>query len=303
MIARTALVAGILLSLVTAAGSARADDAPQLEGFRAEVYRTVSDVELKLYIREPEGHTADDSRSAIVFFFGGGWKSGSPTQFEQHCIELAKRGMVAITADYRVLSRHRTAPRDAVEDAKAAIRYVRENADRLGIDPKRIVASGGSAGGHLAAATALVPGFDPKDTDVSSRPNALALFNPAVMLAPLDGVNPLGEEKAADIAERTGGKPIEISPIHHVREGLPPTIIFHGTKDTAVPYETITLFAERMKEAGNRCLVDTYEGRPHGFFNYKRSKEDYAATMRRLGGFLVDHGFLADPDDADAESE
>jgi acetyl esterase/lipase len=263
-----------------------------LPGMRGETYKTVGDVELKLYVREPEGHTADDARPAIVFFFGGGWKSGSPTQFYPHCVALAERGMVAITVDYRVSSRHRTTPQDAVEDAKAAIRYVRTNAERLGVDPKRIVAAGGSAGGHLAACTGLVPGFEGEETSVSSRPNALALFNPAVMLAALDDANPLGENKAAEIAQRMGGDPISISPIHHVAKGQPPTIVFHGTNDDAVPFPSIVLFAQRMRAAGNRIDLDAYPGRAHGFFNYTRGRDDYASTMRNLDAFLVRLGYL-----------
>lgn len=282
----------IVLSLTSAAF---ADDA--IDGFRAEVYRTVGDVELKLYVKQPVEHSAGDERPAVVFFFGGGWKNGSPTQFEPHCNDLAKRGLVGITADYRVLSRHGTTPQDAVADAKAAIRYVREHAKRLGVDPDRILAGGGSAGGHLAAATGIVPGHEPKEAEPSSVPNALALFNPAVMLAPLDGENPLGAEKAADIAKRTGGDPVGISPIHHVRKGQPPTVIFHGTKDTAVPFATIELFQRRATAAGNRCVVHAYEGRPHGFFNLKRSKEDYASTMKQLDAFLTDLGYVTARDE------
>ena len=93
--------------------------------------------------------------------------------------------MVTILADYRVLNRHGTDARIAISDAKSAIRWVRENASALGIDPTRIAASGGSAGGHLAAATSVVSGFDSRqdNLEVSSKPNALALFNPVLQLS------------------------------------------------------------------------------------------------------------------------
>jgi acetyl esterase len=113
---------------------------PNLPGARPETYKTVGDIKLNLYVFTPEGHQASDKRPAMVFFFGGGWTNGSPGQFEEHCKYLAGRGMVAITADYRVASRHNVKAITCVADAKSAIRYVRTNAARLGIDPSRIAA-------------------------------------------------------------------------------------------------------------------------------------------------------------------
>ncbi len=82
------------------------DYPPKLAGAKSEVYKTVGDTKLRIYVFEPEGHTSSDRRTAIVFFFGGGWNNGSPKQFEHHCRYLASRGMVALTADYRVRTRH-----------------------------------------------------------------------------------------------------------------------------------------------------------------------------------------------------
>src|SRR5439155_355871 len=79
---------------------------PKLDGAEIETYKTVGDTKLNLYVYYPPGHKASDKRAAIVFFFGGGWTGGSPGQFEQHCKHLASRGMVAMTADYRVASRN-----------------------------------------------------------------------------------------------------------------------------------------------------------------------------------------------------
>jgi acetyl esterase len=194
---------------------------PEMTGSRVEVYRTIGDVKLNAYIFEPKGHAKTDRRPAAVFFFGGGWKGGTPGQFLPQCLHLAARGMVAISVDYRVKSRLNVFPQDCVRDAKAAIRWVRANAERLGIDPDRVVAGGGSAGGHLAAATALLPGFEDEDNKgVSSMPNAMLLFNPAVVMAPVDGhPDLLTAEKFADIAERCDGRPQEVSPYHFVRAG------------------------------------------------------------------------------------
>ena len=117
--------------------------------FRAA--KTVGEIQLKLHVFSTEG--GGRRRPAIVFFFGGGWVGGNPSQFFPHCEHLAAKGMVAVSAEYRVKSRHQATPFDCVEDARSAVRYLRGHARELGIDPDRIAAGGGSAGGHLAAAT------------------------------------------------------------------------------------------------------------------------------------------------------
>ena len=275
---------------------------PEMPGASVEVYREVKGVKLNAYVFTPPGHRASDRRAAVLFFFGGGWKGGSPGQFLPQSLYLAQRGMVAIPCDYRVSSRHGVIPQDCLRDAKAAIRWARANATRLGIDPDRIVAGGESAGGHLAAAVALVPGFeDGGHTNVSSMPNALAVFNPAVVLAPVEGQpGLLSDEKIADIRARTDGRPQEISPYHFVRAGLPPSILFHGTKDEAVPFPTVELFAKAMIAAGNRCELKAYEGQPHGFFNPGRGKGEpreeasrcFHRTIRELDEFFVSLSYL-----------
>lgn len=262
---------------------------------RVEVYKTLGDVELKLYIVEPENHRADDKRPAIVFFFGGGWRSGSPVQFAQQCKYLASRGMVAMAADYRVRSRHGTTADACVRDAKSAVRWIRENADRLGVDPDRIAAGGGSAGGHIAACTGLVEGFDEEgeDTSINSVPNAMVLFNPGVVLAPVEGIE-LDAKRLAQLPDRTGVEPIKISPYHQIHAGAPPTVIFHGKSDTTVPYATVERFAQAMTEAGNKCVLHGYEGRGHGFFNYGRDGGDmYRATVQAMDEFLAELGYVS----------
>jgi acetyl esterase len=287
----------VLTSLLTAAAfsaeNAQKKYPPHFEGARAEVYKTIGDVKLSLHIFEP-ATGPKTNRPAIVFFFGGGWTSGSPTQFETQCRHLAARGMVAITADYRVGSRHQVKPTACVADAKSALRWVRANASRLGLDSNRIAAGGGSAGGHLAAAIATLPDFDEpsEDKKISSIPNALVLFNPALVLAPLPGLElkNIGDRVPA---ERLGTAPEKISPAHHVKRGTPPAIIFHGKVDTTVPYATAEAFTKAMQNAGNRCELVGYEGMGHGFFNYGRNGGRYDETVAAMDKFLVSLGWLA----------
>jgi acetyl esterase/lipase len=261
---------------------------PVIEGTKSETYRKVGDTELKVWIFEP-ATKATKPLPAIVFFFGGGWVGGSPTQFEPQSRHLASRGMIAIVADYRVKTRQDAKPADCVSDAKACVRWVRANAARLGIDPQRIAVGGGSAGGHLAASTATLPGLDPSQDDksVSCIPDALVLFNPGTVMAPFPGLDLKGFGAGLDKA-KFGCEPTEISPLHHVKKGTPPTIIFHGKADTTVPYATVEKFTEVMKAAGSRCELIGYEGQPHGFFN----KAKYAETLAATDAFLVSLGYL-----------
>jgi acetyl esterase/lipase len=202
--------------------------------------------------------------------------------------------MVAIAADYRVASRHNVKAVSCVADAKSAIRYVRQNAERLGVDPQRIVAAGGSAGGHLAACTATIDGFDEagEDLAVSSVPNALVLFNPALVLAPVEGVE-LDVDRITSLGDRMGVEPKRLSPIHHVKKGDPPTLVLHGKADTTVAYATAEAFAKAMTDAGNQCELVGYEGQPHGFFNFGRGDgAHYDKTVQAMDRFSKQLGYL-----------
>ncbi len=272
----------LLLCLLAAPLFAQNPYPPTATDARVETYRTIGSTELKVWIfGESDPKTP---KPAIVFFFGGGWTTGSPAQFENQARHFAKRGMIAITVDYRVKSRHDVRVVECVKDAKAAIAWVRENARRLGIDPNRIAASGGSAGGHLAAAAGTVSGFGSDE-----RPNALILFNPALTLAPIGDFNPPASAGARLGVERLGVEATVISPAHHIGAHTPPTLILHGKADTTVPYATAVAFEREMKKAGRPCKLVGYEGAEHGFFN---RGEDYTKTLAEADAFLVALGWI-----------
>tara|TARA_R110002049_G_scaffold285698_3_gene466873 strand:+ start:16580 stop:18634 length:2055 start_codon:yes stop_codon:yes gene_type:complete len=295
--AQLARIVGCVCFLSTSAHTASAAEyPPQFEDATEHTYKSVDGVDLKLWVFSPANHQPEDRRSVAIFFFGGGWKGGNPEQFAQQCRYLAARGMVGITADYRVRSRHETLADRCVADAKSAIRWVRSHAGELGIDPDRLVAGGGSAGGHVAACTAILTTLDEpgEDRNVSSTPNACALFNPALLIAPYEDVT-LESEKIAEMPTRTGVPPEQLSPIHNVRGGLPPMIVFHGVDDPTVPFQTIEKFRDVTRKAGNMFDLRGYEGQVHGFFNYGRGGtpgEYFAKTLHAMDGFLCDLGYL-----------
>ena len=262
---------------------------------RMQVYKSIDDVDLALYMFMPKDHHPDDTRAAIVFFFGGGWRGGSPKQFAEHCRYFASRGMVAMTADYRVFSRHRAQVKDCVSDARSALRWIRGHAGDLGIDPNRIVASGGSAGGHLAATLGTLEEFDESGEDLSIRvrPDALVLFNPALDLTAEGFGVDRENDRIAALHERLGAEPEALSPLHHVSRTVPPTILFHGTADTTVPFAQAEHFCEAIQDRGGRCELADYEEAGHGFFNFGRGgNRAYVDTVRRADVFLAALGFL-----------
>ena len=246
----------------------------------AEVYKQASDSELLIYRFDPPGYDADnDSRPAAVFFFGGAWNGGKVTQFEQHAKYLASRGMVTFVADYRVKSRQKVTPDACVADAKSAVRWVRTHAGRLGIDPERIAAGGGSAGGHIAAAAGMCNGLDdPAEagSTISSKPNALLLFNPVYHNGP-------GGYAPGRVAKWFPA----ISPAHNISEDDPPTIVFLGSKDKFISNKIGRKFDRDLKAVGVRSEYHLYKGQPHGFFNESKSPELFLDTVLKMDAFLV----------------
>ena len=245
------------------------------------VYKQAGDKGLKLFIDKPADWKASDKRPAIVFYFGGGWVGGIATQFEKQSEYLATRGMVGVRVEYRVIPKGDSGPPVVCcNDAKSAMRYVRSHAAELGIDPQRIAASGGSAGGHLAAFTGLVEGIDdPKDDlTVSCKPQALVLFNPVFNNAPGQWGH-----------DRVGDDYLKYSPAHHITKEAPPTIVFLGDMDKLIPVAVLTDFAAQMKQAGVRCDPHVYPKVGHGFFNRDPHK---TLTLIETDKFLTSLGWL-----------
>ena len=270
------LLIWMFVSVVLVALPSRADEA----GTKSFTYKKTKQTDLEMIVHYPPGWKETDKRPAIVFFFGGGWTNGSVKQFEPQATHLASRGMVAARADYRVKSRQGVSPKECVEDAKSAVRWLRQNAAKLGIDPNRIVAAGGSAGGHIAACTGLAPGLDAagEDTAVPSKPNAMVLFNPVLRLDEPQLLRFVGNDEA--LAK-------SISPTLYLTEDTPPTLLLYGSADRLAAQGEE--FMKKSKELGHRAELFTAEGQGHGFFNRPPWQEK---TTDRVDDFLVSIGYL-----------
>jgi acetyl esterase/lipase len=263
----------------------RWDQQPQLTDaavrFEERIYKSTPQGELKLHIWSPM--TDGKDRPCIVFFFGGGWTSGTYRQFARQSEYLASRGMVAASAEYRIRKIHKTTPDVCVEDAKSAIRWVRAHAKELGIDSSKVIAAGGSAGGHLAAATALLPGFDADDDDlsISAIPSAMVLYNPGTNPS-LSGRSVVRSKEGKDITKA-------ISPALFLNKKTPPAILFYGTEDTKGLVQGVE-YAAKARELGLDVELWLAPDQPHGFFNEAPWLE---VTTERLDRYLTRLGYLS----------
>ncbi|MBU2997785.1 alpha/beta hydrolase [Cellulophaga baltica] len=272
-----------LFSILVFIGSIQAKD---YEPHKKVLYKVINGDSLYLHIYQPKLQTKPTA--AIVFFFGGGWAVGNPNQFYQQSEYLASRGMLAISAEYRIKKKHGTTPFDCVEDGKSAIRWVREHADELNVDPEKIVASGGSAGGHIAICTALIEGHENSNENlkISSKPNAVIGYNPVFDTT----------EKGYG-SKKVAGREKEISPCHQIKAKLPPMLNFHGEADKTVPFENAQRFTRLMNEADNKCELVSFKNVGHGFFNgdyFTEGKGDkyFNLTMYETDIFLSELGYL-----------
>lgn len=256
--------------------------AADLKPTRILVYKKVADRELQMRMFEPEGFKAGDKRACYLIIHGGGWTGGAPPRMYPFAAHYAKLGLVGISMQYRLHSaKTGVSVFDCVKDTRSAVRHIRAHASELGIDPQKIIVSGGSAGGHLAAATALFDKVNEAGDDlaISATPAALVLLFPVI-----------DTSKEGYGQAKIGERWLELSPVHNVRAGLPPTLIFHGTGDTVTPFAGAKAFHEAMLKAGNRCELDINEGGAHGYL--MRDGALFDDTMKKTDVFLKSLGLL-----------
>jgi acetyl esterase/lipase len=270
-----------------------------IEGAQTLTYKARDGFSLPLFLFQPTGQRGQHAtRPAIVFFHGSGWHSGTVLQFAGYARLLAERGMVAALAEYRVKEGYDATPFDSVADAKSAIRWLRSHAGTYGIDSHRVVAAGGSAGGHIAISAAIFDGKydDPNDDRATSaRPDAVVLF------APVLDTTITGYSEGVPLF---GGRELELSPVHHLKKRLPPTLVFTGTSDEWVPYESVKRYEAGCLKLNNACELVAFAGRNHHFYNDPSyfelrphlggpySSSDFLLITYVLERFLYKHGLL-----------
>jgi len=251
---------------------------PEAPAGKPFIYKTSAGKPRKMEIFFPPNHEPAKTKvPGMILFHGGGWSGGSLDQFRTACAYFASRGLVCATAEYQMLGKGaaklpegESKKRVCVTDAKSAIRWFKQNAGELGIDPARIITGGGSAGGHISALATMNPGLndpaDPKDIDTSVV--AYLWFNPA--FAPDDHKDP------------------EIDILHHQQAALPPAIVFFGDQDEWKKGWDAA-HAGWNKLGAKDLDLRIAQGQKHSFFN----KDPWrTVTLIEADKFLAKHGLL-----------
>lgn len=269
-----------LKPLVPAAGIMISHGDLQAYGDAVIAYKTTPTRTLYLHHYRPDGWQPSQRNPAVVFFHGGGWQSPNISQLTWQAEHYRNRGLVAILAEYRVGSVDATTVESAILDARSAMRHVKAHAGSYGIDANRIIAAGGSAGGHLALGCSMFTSYPPEPTDppnVDPAPAATITFNPVV-----DTTAPDGFGSGYFSSQPQAGSPIDL-----VRASLPPCLVMHGTSDATIPFQQASAFVQSMKNTGNDCELVAYSGQGHGFFN---SEPYRSLTITQADAFLETHG-------------
>lgn len=251
------------------------------------LYGHADGVDLRLDIARPTG---DGPFPAIVFIHGGGWYLGGRQTYSSQIEEAARRGFVGVTISYRMMSFDEKQKETTtattrfpaqVHDVKAAVRWLRANAETFHIDPQRIGATGRSAGGHLSLMLGLTDESaglegDGGHPDRSSRVQAVVNVCGPTHLP--------GCYEASSVAWIfrlfTGGTPEEAaethaaaSPVTYVSQDDPPVLSIHGTEDRLVPIAQARLLDERINAAGASHTLVEFDSQGHGFDAPHRQRE------------------------------
>ena len=270
------LLSGSLLAETPVAEPASAASAPG----KNYIYKQSAGKPRELEIYFPPDHAPARTKvPGVILFHGGGWGSGDLSVLRDQCRYLASRGLVAITANYRMLTKEdmpvngETKKGVCITDAKSAIRWFKQHASELGVDPARIITGGSSAGGHIAMLATLNPGLnDPADSlGVDTSVVAYLLFNPA--FEPTDAVR----DPEADV-------------LRFLRPDIAPAIVFFGTKDEwKLGWDGVF---NKLTDLGNTTTeLLLAEGAGHTFYN--RVPRWKTQTLIACDRFLAKLGLLA----------
>lgn len=243
-------------------------------------YANPDNQHLQLNMARPEG---TGPFPAVVCIHGGGFRAGTRDGYDGLIKKLAENGYVAVTVTYRLAPKYQFPA--AVNDVKAAVRWLRANAAKYHVDPNRIGAMGGSAGGHLAqflGVTADQQQFegDGENLDQSSRVACVVNF-----YGPSDFTKSYGKSvDAVEVlplflggnVEQARQRHIVASPLYWVTPNAAPTLCIHGTKDNYVAFEQAQWIVEKLKAAGVEAELLTMEGAGHGFKGDDAARADAA---------------------------
>jgi acetyl esterase/lipase len=270
------------------------------------VIKKVNNEEVKLFYIKPADTNTNKKRTAVIWIHGGGWTGGITETFFPHARYFASRGAVGFCIHYRLVKADGSVTvADCLADCKSAIRYIREHAEELGIDPDKIIVAGDSAGGHLASCLGTVDGFDnPTDNlKISAVPNIMVLYNPLSDFTTSPFINRIISGMALD-KKPTPESQIptqeqlllarKLSPLHNIHPNQPQTLIIHGADDTVILPEQSVHFFTAMKAAANQCELILLPATKHAFVcvKWKAPESEVVKAFILMDKFLVKNGYL-----------
>lgn len=269
-----------------------------LAAFNKEAtYFSTAETNVKLYYSMPTKVKAKAKLPAVIWIHGGAWVGGKASTFYAHAAYCALKGAVGISLEYRVIDTNKSSIDTCIADCKAAINYIKANAAFFHIDTTKIAIVGESAGGHLAACMALL------DTNNSTTPDALVLYNPVVNLATGTFIKYMN----ADVALQTNKKQDTtalllqyqtaakaISPLYLAKKHLPPTLIINGLEDKITPHPLAVRFADSLKKYKNKQKIVLLANVGHAFAvpHYKASEQLVVDALLKADAYLSKLGFL-----------
>lgn len=257
-------------------------------------YGKGGDEELKLDVYRPQSQSSS-LRPAVIIVHGGAWRAGDKSEGKDLGNALAKMGVVAFSINYRLATENGNHWPVQLDDTQRAVRWIRANAAKYGIDPERLGALGGSAGGHLVACLGTMDTRDNSDPDLaaySSRPQCVVMLaGPTDLTEDLRPKVKQGEWCNEQIKILLGGTPEEIpeqaksaSPLFHVDAQSKPTLIFQGKTDELVPVDHGERFDAALKKAGVESKLIIHKG-GHGFDD----EEAISTFITETSTFLKKH--------------
>lgn len=264
-----AICAVAVLAVLAVPAAARRPRLPDIIFEKNVEYANPDNQHLQLDIARPEG---EGPFPAILCIHGGGFRAGTREGYDGLVPALAQHGYVAATVTYRLAPKYPFPA--AVYDVKAAMRWLRANAVKYHVDPARIGAMGGSAGGHLAqflGVTGDVREFEGDDGNAGQSSRVQCVVN---FYGPSDFTKSYGKSvDAAEVLplflggnlEQARERHVRASPLYWVTPNAAPTLCIHGTKDNYVAYEQAVWLVDRLLAAGVEAELLTIQGAGHGF--------------------------------------
>jgi acetyl esterase/lipase len=241
---------------------------PPLPTERDVTYCTLDGVELKMDIYRPQRSAAPTP--ALLYVHGGGWTGGDKRSGEgiRDIPELLARGYLVAAVNYRLAPRYKFPA--MIEDVKCAVRFLRANAERFSINPEKIGAWGGSAGGHLVALLGTADATAGWDVgqylEQSSRVQAVVdMYGPTDLTVLFEGANPRLMEQVFGTSDRNSETLQKASPVNWVSSDDPPFLILHGERDPLVPVSQSQIFYEKLRAAGVPATFVIVKNAGHGF--------------------------------------